>query len=108
MTFLRTAYHLSAVLLLAGMVTAQERPSTTEAPPRRHVWKELVDPSPEDWRAIENPDKITVLQIYDLPDDGMHVDDKSLENLSRFPNVRTLVLGCDALTDSSIPHLLKL
>jgi hypothetical protein len=98
---------LSVTLLIAQTAVAQAT-AASELSPRRKIDLLLFDPTPKDWEQIHDHEAIKILQIYDIREEGSRVDDRSLETLSQFKNLKTLVIGCDQLTDEAIPQLLKL
>jgi len=93
---------LSLVVLSSGL--RADETSTAKGSKRLF----LSDPSPDDWRKIENPGSVVFVSIMDYPSDATHVDDEDLDNLVKFTAVKTLWLESDSLDDSAIPKLLKL
>lgn len=95
---------LSILWLISGSLAAQENQVS--------VFVHLVDPTPADWQAVENPERILTLQVLSV-NNPLCLNDEALKNLSRFPNLRTLQLGGPAVegqgfTDKGLVHVLKL
>ena len=74
---------------------------------KRNSRETLLNPKAPDWLAIKDPAELRILEVLDSTD-GRIVNDNSFGNLSHFPNVETLVLGCASLTDQGLRHVLEL
>jgi len=83
-------------------VIAQERANRALEPGHEIIW-DLADLD-----AIKDPSSVRILQVYGVSDEKEIIDDKSLEKLDRFPELRTLVLGCPHMTDQGLKHIAKL
>lgn len=84
--------------------TAQEGTNSAFQPEPGHAI--IVDLAELD--TIEHPESIKVLQVLDVSETDGKIDDKALQKLERFPEIRTLVLGCPEMTDKGLKHIAKL
>ena len=94
-------------LLFAVLVLHMESGGCGQDPIKvaaREKFVQLLSPSQSDWDAIQDPAFVAVLKIDD-DFEREAVTDQSLENLSKFPNLRTLVLYCPLISNDGLKHI---
>lgn len=100
----RSQFIFSLVVSSTLCATAQERGNSDYQPEPGHAI--IFDSAEVD--AIETPTSVKILQLIDVSDGKDKIDDKLLEKLERFPELRTLVVGCPQMTDKGLKHIAKL
>lgn len=70
--------------------------------------KSLYSPTTADWEAIVEPESVTILELMNFPGDTELVNDKALDRLLAFKGLKTLVIGCPAISDRGLKTISEL
>jgi hypothetical protein len=101
---LRDLFWLVALVAVATAVARGEPPDSASAATRR---VSLVDPDEADWKRIESPEKVRLLQLLAFEKEES-VNDASIERIVVFSNLEALSLGGPKLTDNALKPVLTL
>ena len=72
------------------------------------VRKSLYDPTPADWDTIDSPASVTILEVMNFPGDKNLIDDKALQKLQQFKQLRTLMIASPLVTNKGMNQIVEL
>lgn len=102
---LRDLFWLVLVMATFSKPLAQADPPQPPATATKHLF--LFNPTEEDWKRIDPPEKVRWLQLLAVENDE-GVSDANIERVAAFSNVEVLLLGCPKLTDEALRPIVKL